>query len=62
MLGVFIGTPQYMQKNWEGVMGKARARMSRRQWLLSQVAFRGRVLLNNFVALSLWHKLAVLTP
>ena len=29
VLGVFLGTPQYMEKNWEGVMEKACARMSR---------------------------------
>ena len=44
-------------------MQKACARMSRWQWLLSQVSFRGMVLiLNNLVASSLWHKPAVLTP
>ena len=38
-------------------------RLARWRWLLSQVSYRGRVLIiNNLVASSLWHKLAVLNP
>lgn len=63
VLGVHLGTKQYTGKNWEGALDKACARMSKWKWLLSQVSFRGRVLiLNNLVASALWHKLAVLPP
>lgn len=62
-LGVYLGSEAMLAKNWEGVLGKMQARLSRWKWLLPQLSYRGRVLIiNNLVASSLWHRLQVLTP
>lgn len=62
-LGVFIGTEQYRQKNWEGHVEKLCARVSRWNWVLPQLSYRGRVLVcNNLVASLLWHKMMILEP
>uniref|UniRef100_A0A3B3WLD2 Reverse transcriptase domain-containing protein n=1 Tax=Poecilia mexicana TaxID=48701 RepID=A0A3B3WLD2_9TELE len=62
-LGVHLGTEAVLTKNWEGVMERVCARLSKWKWLLPQLSYRGRVLVvNNLVASALWHKLTVLTP
>ncbi len=62
-LGVFLGTQQFQEKNWEGVMEKVCAKISKWRWLLPQMSYRGRVLvINNLVASMLWHKVMVLNP
>lgn len=63
VLGVFLGTEAFMEKNWEGAMERVCARLSRWKWLLPQLSYRGRVLIvNNLVASTLWHRLVVLPP
>lgn len=63
VLGVYLGSERWVRKNWEGLSQAVVSRLARWRWLLSQVSYRGRVLIiNNLVASSLWHKLAVLNP
>ncbi len=62
-LGVFWGTNDYRQQNWEGLLEKVRARLSHWKWLLPQLSYRERVLIcNNLVASSLWHRMMILEP
>ncbi|KAI4884728.1 hypothetical protein NFI96_032233, partial [Prochilodus magdalenae] len=62
-LGVFLGTPLFQKKNWDGVVEKVCAKLSKWTWVLPQLSYRGRVLVaNNLVASMLWHCLAVLEP
>ncbi len=62
-LGVSLGKEDFKRINWEGLVDKVRARLSRWHWLLPQLSYRGRVLVcNNLVASSLWHKMTVLEP
>lgn len=62
-LGVFLGREDYRKQNWEGLVEKVCARLSRWQWLLPQLSYRGRVLVcNNLVAASSWHKMTILEP
>ncbi|KAI4883755.1 hypothetical protein NFI96_007667 [Prochilodus magdalenae] len=62
-LGVFLGTPLFQKKNWDGVVEKVCAKLSKWTWVLPQLSYRGRVLVaNNLVASMLWHRLAVLEP
>ena len=62
VLGVFLGT-EFQRKNWEGVMERVCARLSKWKWLLPQLSYRWRVLIvNNLVASTLWHRLIVLPP
>ncbi|KAI4871400.1 hypothetical protein NFI96_009402 [Prochilodus magdalenae] len=62
-LGVWLGNNEIKAKNWEGVVEKVRARLSKWSWLLPRLSYRGRVLvLNNLVASALWHKFTVLNP
>ncbi|KAI4881111.1 hypothetical protein NFI96_017176, partial [Prochilodus magdalenae] len=63
VLGVWLGTEDVEIKNWEGLVEKVRARLSRWSWLLPQLSYRGRVLIaNNLIASALWHKFTVLNP
>lgn len=52
-----------MQKNWEGMADKVIGRLKKWKWLLPQLSFRGRTLINNnLAASSLWHRLACVDP
>lgn len=63
VLGVYLGDPDFEKQNWEGVVAKVCARLSKWHWLLPQLSYRGRVLvINNLVASTLWHRLKVLSP
>lgn len=63
ILGIYLGTDKYIQKNWEGMYDKMCDRLSRWKWILPQLSFRGRVLVaNNLAASALWHKLNVMNP
>lgn len=63
LLGIYFGNEQFMQQNWEGLLDRVKGRLQSWQWLLSQLSFRGRVLIiNNLVASMLWHKLVCLEP
>ncbi len=63
VLGVFLGKESFKKKNWEGVLEKVVARLSKWKWLLPQLSYRGRVLVaNNLAASTLWHKVTVLEP
>lgn len=54
MLGVSLGSEWWVRKNWEGVSQVVVSRLMKWRWLLSQVSYRGRVLIiNNLVASSL---------
>uniref|UniRef100_A0A3B3HMN0 Reverse transcriptase domain-containing protein n=1 Tax=Oryzias latipes TaxID=8090 RepID=A0A3B3HMN0_ORYLA len=62
-LGVFLGGPVTVKKNWEDVVHKLEGKMNKWRWLLPQMSFRGRVLvINNLVASLLWHRLMCLDP
>lgn len=62
-LGVYLGNQDFEQQNWEGVVAKVCARLSKWRWLLPRLSYRGRVLVvNNLVASTLWHRLKVLSP
>ena len=50
VLGVFLGTEEYERKNWEGVLEKVCARLTKWKWLLFQLSYRGRVLIANNLA------------
>ncbi len=42
-LGVFLGTEEFKKKNWEGLLEKVCAKLSRWNWLLPpQLSYRGR--------------------
>ena len=63
VLGVFLGTEEYERKNWDGVLEKVCARLTKWKWLLFKLSYRGRVLIaNNLVTSALWHRLTVLPP
>ena len=63
VLGVYLGTEEYQKQNWEGVLEKVCAKLSKWIWLLPQLSYRGRVLVaNNLIASTLWHRLVVLPP
>ena len=63
VLGVFLGTEEFQKQNWEGAMERVCARLAKWRWLLTQLSYRGRVLIvNNLVASALWHRLVVLPP
>ncbi len=60
---MFLGTEEFKKKNWEGLLEKVCAKLSRWNWLLPQLSYRGRVLIcNNLVASSLWHRMTILEP
>ncbi len=51
ILGVFLGSAEFQKKNWEGILERVCTRLSRWNWLLPQLSYRGRVLVvNNLVA------------
>ena len=61
--GGFLGSDVFQKKNWEGVVEKVCARLSRWKWVLPQLSYRGRVLVaNNLAASTLWHRLMILQP
>lgn len=63
ILGVFLGNEQFQKKNWEGLIEKVSARLSKWRWLLPQLSYRGRVLVvNNLAASTLWHRTIVMEP
>lgn len=63
VLGIFLGTEQYMRKNWEGLYEKVAGRLQKWRWILPQLSYRGRVLVvNNLAASMLWHRLTVIDP
>ena len=63
VLGVYLGTEGFQKQNWEGVLEKVCAKLSKWKWLLPQLSYRGRVLVaNNLIASTLWHRLVVLPP
>lgn len=39
ILGVFLGTQQFQENNWEGVMEKVCAKISKWRWLLPQISY-----------------------
>lgn len=62
-LGVFLGNEQFQKKNWEGLLEKVSAKLTKWKWLLPQLSYRGRVLvINNLTASMLWHRTAVMEP
>lgn len=63
MLGLFFGKNLYKEKNWDGTLEKVVAKLSKWNWLLPELSYRGRVLIvNNLIAFILWHRLNVLEP
>ncbi|KAK3542693.1 hypothetical protein QTP86_033188 [Hemibagrus guttatus] len=62
-LGVYLGTNEFLNKNWEGSVEHMKGRLSRWKRLVPKMSYRGRMLvINNLTASSLWHKLACMDP
>jgi len=62
-LGVYLGDDQTMRKNWDVVIEMVEGKLKRWRWLFPQMSYRGRsLIINNLVAASLWHRVAVLEP
>ncbi|KAK3566812.1 hypothetical protein QTP86_004494 [Hemibagrus guttatus] len=62
-LGVYLGTIEFLNKNWEGSVEHVKGRLSRWKRLVPKMSYRGRTLvINNLAASSLWHKLACIDP
>lgn len=62
-LGVFFGSNDFQKRNWEGLVEKISARLSRWKWVQPQLSYRGRTLVaNNLVASMLWHRCTVIEP
>ncbi|KAK3528905.1 hypothetical protein QTP70_012070 [Hemibagrus guttatus] len=58
-LGVYLGTNEFLNKNWEGSVEHVRGRLSRWKRLVPKMSYGGRTLvINNLAVSSLWHKLA----
>lgn len=53
ILGLFFGTEQYMEKNWEGLIEKVTGKLLRWKWIQAQLSLRGRVLVLNNLAASM---------
>lgn len=53
VLGVFLGTDHYIQRNWDGIFEKVVGRLQRWKWILPQLSYRGRVLIINNLAASM---------
>lgn len=63
ILGIHFGTKDFQKLNWEGLEEKVFTRLSKWNWLLPQLSYRGRVLItNNLAASILWHRFSVLQP
>ncbi|KAK3517804.1 hypothetical protein QTP70_018967 [Hemibagrus guttatus] len=61
--GEMEGNEHFLKKNWEGLLEKVSARLSKLKWLLPHLSYRGRVLVvNNLAASTLWHKTNVMEP
>ncbi|KAK3541356.1 hypothetical protein QTP86_023072 [Hemibagrus guttatus] len=62
-LGVYLGTNEFLNKNWEGSVEHVKGRLSRWKRLVPKMSYRGRTLvINNLAASSLWRKLACVDP
>ncbi|XP_059578699.1 transposon TX1 uncharacterized 149 kDa protein isoform X1 [Alligator mississippiensis] len=62
-LGVFLGPPTFMARNWDDLEEGVEARLQRWRWHLPSLSYRGRVLvINNLAAATFWHRCAVLDP
>ena len=62
-LGVFLGSPFYVLKNWDGMVEHVKKRLGLWKRALPHLSYRARVLVvNNLVASSLWHKFICLQP
>ena len=62
-LGVYLGDPTTVSKNWENVLEKAEGKLKKWKWILPKLSFRGRVLvINNLIASMLWHRLYCVDP
>ena len=60
---IYLGSKGWVRKNWEGVSQVVESRMKKWRCLLSQVSYRGRVLIiNNLAASSLCQKRSTLNP
>ncbi len=62
-LGVYLGDDMTVKKNFEGVEEKIVGRLNKWKFLLSNMSYRGRVLIiNNLAASTLWHWLTCIDP
>ena len=62
-VGGFLGSPQYGQKNWDGVAERVQKRLRRWKRAQPHLSYRGRVLvIHNLVASFLWHRVICLQP
>ena len=62
-LGVFVGSKDYMKKNWENTLEIVEGRVRKWRWIFPKLSYKGRVLvLNNLVSSMLWHRLTCVDP
>ena len=62
-LSVFLGTQNFVLKNWEFLINKTERRLLKWKELLSQISYRGRTLvMNNLAASMFWHIFTALQP
>ena len=62
-LGVFLGSTQFMKKNWEDTTEEIRKKLNRWRRALPHLSFKGCVLVaNNLVAANIWHRFICLQP
>ena len=62
-LGVHLGDPDTVKKNWDNVLEKVEGRLRQWRWIFPKMSFRGRVLIiNNLAASMLWHRLSCVDP
>ena len=62
-LGVFLGTQNFVFKNWEFLINKTERRLLKWKGLLRHISYRGRTLvINNLAASMLWHIFTALQP
>ena len=61
-LGVYIGTPTIMAKNWLNTVYKIDNRLEKWRGILLTLSYRGHALMINNLLGSLWHKMIALHP
>ena len=59
----FLGDDNILQKNWDDLLQRVKGRLDKWKWILPNLSYRGRTLIvNNLVALLLWHRLVCIDP
>lgn len=62
-LGVFLRDGSTVKKKWDDAFEKVKGRLSKWNWLIPKMSYRGHTLIiKNIVASTLWHRLACVDP